>query len=233
MLTYTRSVNVFLRWAHKEGEVGEVKAAQPKVSKKLVDVLSRDEIDQLEGATRDERDKLIVRLLADTGMRVGELIGLRIGDLTERMSNDRERQHYLHVTGKGQRDRLVPLTPKLNRRLQKYIEHSRPRDARSQYVFLAHRRHDGDYEPLTRFGVHQLITTLTGLAGIKKRVYPHLLRHSYATWALQQGMGPLQLAQILGHSSLAMIFSVYAHLSPQDAHAAAMSVFLVKDDDRR
>ncbi|HET9849877.1 MAG TPA: tyrosine-type recombinase/integrase [Candidatus Dormibacteraeota bacterium] len=127
----------------------------------------------------------------------------------------------------------MPLTQALDRRLQKYITQSRRRDARSPYIFLALRKHDDDYEPLTRSGVHQLITTLTAQAGINKRVYPHLLRHSYATWALQQGIGPLQLAQILGHSSLAMIFNVYAHLSPQDAHAAAMSVFLVKDDDRR
>jgi integrase len=55
---------------------------------------------------------------------------------------------------------------------------------------------------------------------LEKRVHPHLLRHSFATWALMRGMNPIQLAQIMGHSSLAMIQSVYAHLTPHDAYAA-------------
>ena len=57
-------------------------------------------------------------------------------------------------------------------------------------------------------------------AGLEKRVHPHLLRQSFATWALTRGLNPIQLAQIMGHSSLAMIQSVYAHLTPQDACAA-------------
>ncbi|HET9849878.1 MAG TPA: tyrosine-type recombinase/integrase [Candidatus Dormibacteraeota bacterium] len=81
--------------------MGEIKATQPRVSKKLVEVLSREEIDQLVDVAGNERDKLIVRILADTGMRVGELSGLRIGNLTERVGDDRVRQHYLHVTGKA------------------------------------------------------------------------------------------------------------------------------------
>jgi integrase len=56
----------------------------------------------------------------------------------------------------------------------------------------------------------------------KKRVYPRVLRHSYATWALARGMNPIQLAQILGHSSLAMIQNVYSHLSPSDAYEAML-----------
>jgi len=58
--------------------------------------------------------------------------------------------------------------------------------------------------------------------GIKKRVYPHLFRHSFATWALGQGMNPVQLKDILGHSTLAMITNVYSHLAPEDAYAALM-----------
>ena len=68
-----------------------------------------------------------------------------------------------------------------------------------------------------------MISTLAKIAGIRKRVYPHLFRHSFATWALSRGMNPVQLKDILGHSSLAMITNVYSHLAPEDAHAALMA----------
>jgi site-specific recombinase XerD len=68
--------------------------------------------------------------------------------------------------------------------------------------------------------VEQLIQTLSEAAGIRKRVYPHLLRHSYATWALTRGMNPIMLAHILGHTSLPMIQNIYSHLTPTDAYQA-------------
>ncbi len=71
-----------------------------------------------------------------------------------------------------------------------------------------------------------MIATLAQVAGINKRVYPHVLRHSYATYALTRGMNPIQLAQILGHSSLAMIQNVYSHLSPRDAYEAMANVLI-------
>jgi integrase/recombinase XerD len=230
VITYARTVNLFLRWATAEGEVAQgVKAQQPKAPKLLVDILSRDEIDQLEDAARNERDKLIVRILADAGLRLGELIGLRTDDLTERVRGP----YFLHITGKGQRDRLVPVESDLYRRLQKFIAHYRPRDAGTDRIFLAMRKSAaGEYEALTGSGVNQLLTTLTALVGIKKRVYPHLLRHSFGTWMLQSGTNPIQVAEMMGHSSLAMIMTVYAHLTPQDAHVAMMKA-LLEDDDRR
>ncbi len=68
-----------------------------------------------------------------------------------------------------------------------------------------------------------MISTCAKVAGIRKRLYPHLFRHSFATWALSRGMNPVQLKDILGHSSLAMITNVYSHLAPEDAHAALMA----------
>lgn len=62
-------------------------------------------------------------------------------------------------------------------------------------------------------------------AGITKRVYPHVLRHSFATWQLSRGMNPVQLAEILGHSSLTMIHAVYSHLSPVDAYEAMLRAY--------
>jgi integrase/recombinase XerD len=68
------------------------------------------------------------------------------------------------------------------------------------------------------------------VANIEKRVYPHLLRHSFATWQLSRGMNPIQLAQILGHSSLNMIQAVYSHLSPGDAYEAMLRTLGEEDD---
>jgi integrase/recombinase XerD len=215
--SYVRAINAFLGWARREGEVGEgVKAQAPKLPRRLLDVLSRDEISRLEDAAKTERDKLIVRVLADSGIRVTELTSLRVTDLIER-----DRRAYLRVLGKGDKQRDVPLMPQLGRRLRRHIERGRPRGTTADRVFVSLRRsRHGDHEPLTRSGVDQLVRLLGEEAGLEKRVHPHLLRHSFATWALTRGMNPIQLAQIMGHSSLAMIQSVYAHLTPQDAYAA-------------
>jgi integrase len=223
--SYVGSMNLFLNWASKEGELKPVKAQSPKLPRRLLDVLSRDEIQRLEDAALNERDKLIVRLLADTGIRVGELLGLRISDLAER-----ERATYLRVRGKGDKERLVPL-PRLGRRLRRYAERGRPADTVSDRLFVGlRRRPHGDYEPLTRFGVAQMIRILGEKARLGKRVHPHLLRHSFATWSLTRGVNPVILAQVLGHSSLAMINDVYAHLTPQDSFQAIARALMGEDD---
>lgn len=184
--SYSRAINHFLSWAKKEGEQVDAKAQLPNLPKRLVEVLSREEIQRMEHAARTERDKLIIRLLADTGLRVGELLGLRTNDLVEQ-----NRNYYLHVRGKGAKDRLVP-APKVFRRLRVYIERGGPKDAVSNRVFLSHRRRSngGDYEALTTSGVDQLVRNVAESAGITKRAYPHLLRYSFATWQLSRGMNP-------------------------------------------
>jgi integrase len=100
----------------------------------------------------------------------------------------------------------------------------------SDRLFISlRRRPGGDYGPLTPSGVEQVIQELGASAGITKRVYPHLLRHSYATWTLTRGMNPIMLAHILGHTSLAMIQNVYSHLTPTDAYEAMVRT-LAEDD---
>jgi integrase/recombinase XerD len=216
--TYVRAINVFLAWAYEQGELdGRTRAQTPQVPKHLIDVLSREEIQAMEDLAPTERDKLIVRLLADSGIRVGELVGLRVGDLVEQ-----GRSYYIKVEGKGSRQRLVPV-PRLYRRLQRYALRGRPKDVRGDRLFVSlRRRGGGDYEPLTASGVAQMVRNLGEMAGIKKRIYPHLFRHSFITHQLNRGMNPVQLAAIVGHSSLTMIQQVYAHLTPQDAYEAML-----------
>lgn len=212
---WVKTVNSFMRWAKQQGEIShEAKGRAPQPPKVLIEVLSRQEIDLMEQTALTERDKLIVRLLADTGIRAGELLGLRASDLIEK-----DRANYLRVRGKGAKERLVPI-PRLAPRLRRYITADM-----SGRIFLALRRRGGQRDPLTLSGLQKLIRSLAREAKITKRVHPHLLRHSYATWALSRGMNPIQLADVLGHSSLVMIQRNYAHLSSRDAYDAMARLF--------
>jgi integrase len=236
--SYMRAINGFLAWCrrspdeepggrrHKLAGKGmtEVRArgALPDLGHRLVVVLEREDIQRVEDAAPTERDRVIIRALADTGVRVSELLGLHPHDLIEQ-----GRETYLRVLGKGNKERLVPVPRGTFLRLRKYAERTRPRDAATDRLFVALRRspRTGDYEPLTPSGVQQMMREAGGAAGIKVGVHPHLLRHSYATHALRRGMNPLQLQQILGHSDLSMIMNVYSHLNQSDAWKAAMAAF--------
>lgn len=215
--TYMKAVRRFLAWARGEGEKVNAEARLPKLPERLVEILEPAEIDQLEDTATTERDKLIVRVLAETGVRRAELAALRVNDL-----QDQAGSHYLHVQGKGRRDRLVPIEPALYRRLRRFRD-GRPVDADSDRLFLALARdHEGRWMPLSDSGVTQMITTLGERSGIRKKITPHVFRHTAATLMLRSGMNPLLVAQVLGHNSLQMITRVYAHLTPTDAHRALM-----------
>jgi integrase len=127
---YLKAVNQFLAWAKEEGERVDAKAQMPVTPRRLLDVLSRDEIQAPEDTAVTERDKLIIRLLADTGMRAGELVNLRTRDLV-----DRDRNHFLKVMGKGERERLLPI-PRLHRRLERYIRATAPLRPAGDRLFL-------------------------------------------------------------------------------------------------
>jgi site-specific recombinase XerD/predicted RNase H-like HicB family nuclease len=189
--SYAKATKGFVAWAKAEGEKVEGQIQLPRLPKKLVDTLSREEIQRLEESATSERDALMVRVLADSGIRVGELVKLRLGDFA-----DADRQHFLKVRGKGSRERLVPISPALYRRLQRYADRQRPVDAVSDQLFLSRRRSrlTGDYEPLTESGVQQFVRDLGERAGLKQRVHPHLFRHSAASHMLRRGMNPLLVA---------------------------------------
>ncbi len=214
--SYSRSVRAFLGWAEKDLG-GKVKVPMKKLPKQLPEVLSPEEIQRMEDAARSERDELLVRTLAGTGIRLGELLGLRAKDLVE---TDRGKCQ-LRVNGKTG-ERMVPVPPALARRLRRHL--SRRHAETTDRIFVGVRRsaRTGEYEPLTDNGAEQVIRHLGKEAGIGRRVYPHLFRHSYATLMLRRGMSTIQLQQILGHSSLTMIAQVYSHLTTDDAYDAAM-----------
>jgi integrase/recombinase XerD len=224
---YARSVRGFLTWCSHEGEAVTARPALPRLPRRVLDVLDRSEIDTLEAAAPTERDRIIIRILGDCGLRNEELCGLQVSDLVRR-----DREAYLHVEGKRDLDRLVPLPPALLRRIERYLREGRPRPANSSSMFVSLRRGlSGDYESLTRSGVLKLVQSAAERAGISKPVTVHLLRHSFITNALRAGMNPLVIARIAGHSSLRMIDQVYSHLNTSDSYDAMIRM-LTSDNGR-
>lgn len=230
--TYTQAVRVFLGWAGQSlsddggGATVGAKPPLPKAEKRLPDVLTRSELQEMEDAATTERDKLLLRVLADTGIRLGELLGLRFEDVQE---GAHKGEYALLVRrGKGGKGRLVPLPPALYRRLRRYLggRHAGTGDA----VFVSLRKGaNGEYAPLTESGAEQAVRITAKEAGIEKRVYPHLLRHSYATNFIRKGGNVVSLKQILGHADLSMISNVYTHLDSSNDYQAAMAVLVGKD----
>jgi integrase/recombinase XerD len=221
---YVRVIRQFLKWCRVEGGTGDGRPQLPELPQRVLEVLSRDEIERLELAAPTERDKLIVRLLADTGIRVGELCSLEPANIV----TGADQRAFLKIFGKGPRNRLVPMAPKLAQRLESY-QRFRPTGARGSQIFLAARRDAlAGYAPLTTSGVLQLLRGAADRAGMTRRVHPHLLRHSFAAEAMRRGMNPVQLAHLLGHSGLRMIEQIYAQLIADDGFEAVMRVFTVE-----
>jgi integrase len=224
--SYVRVVNQMLEWARDpesgvDAAVPDGKVKLPKLGRPVKDILSREQIDRLEDAAAAERDKLIIRVLADTGVRVGELVKLRTDDLVMR-----ERKCFLHVQGKGDLDRLVPvIDPALWRRLQRFIR-GRPIDAAGDRLFLVLKRRAGHEEltSLTESGVQQMIRTTAQAAGLRKRVHPHLFRYSAATWMRTKRVDPLTIARVMGWTSLTMLQRIYDQASPEDDFQAMASL---------
>src|SRR5215472_1805497 len=213
--SYVTALNLWLGWlARHAGGDKDLRAGAPRPRRRTLVILTREDIEAMEKAAKYPRDQLIVRLLADTGIRVGELINLRVCDLVREQG-----RCYLHVRGKTG-GRPVGIEPALHRRIRAYIEGGRGGGGGEEApLFLELRR---PAEPLTVRGIQQVIKYLAQAAGIRKRVYPHLFRHSYATAFLNTTHDPITLARVLGHGSLAMIQNVYAHLAAEPVHDAML-----------
>ena len=159
----------------------------PRGAKKLPEVLSRAEVRNLIKAARSLRDKTLLSVAYSTGARVSEVMALRIADI------DRA-QGLLHIrSGKGAKERRALLSKKLLAQLEDYWREYRPND----YLFSG-----GDGAPLGDGVLQKVCKDAATRAGIRKRVYPHLLRHSFATHLLESGTDIRTVQVLLGHSQI-------------------------------
>jgi integrase/recombinase XerD len=232
--TYMRTVRSFVKWAQKRGRLGaKLATPMPRATKRVLDVLSVEEMRDIEDACATERDKLIVHLLARYGLRLGELLGLR-EEAIKKERNGRGNETYLLIHGKGSREREVPVTGGVAERLLRFAR--RPTAERSTgYIFTTARKRDGHYKPLPQRAVQQMIKYAAAEAGIKnpERVHPHLFRHSYATNALKKGINIKAIQENLGHADLSMLTNVYSHLTPSDRYQSMLDLIRRDEEDER
>lgn len=211
---YVRSVNRFLSWYGIRDPAA--KAPRPRTRKVHRDVLTLKEMRQLEQAAPSVRDQLIIRVLSDTGCRLGELSALRLSDVVSR-----GREWYVLINGKTG-ERKPPISDDLYSRLKSFSAHARPHAQHDRLFVSNHRAHvSRDWEPLKPDGVYQVVKDVAERTGWKRRIYPHLLRHSWITHMEAQHVDPAVIAEVAG-VSIEVIVRNYSHLSDRDRHTAIM-----------
>lgn len=177
----------------------------PRLDRTLPDVLTVEEIDAML-ATFDMtspkgcRDSAMVEVLYSCGLRVSELTTLKISDLFFG-------EGYIRIVGKGDKQRLVPISNIARDKIQYYMDFRTPASRSEATVFLNNRG-----KPLTRVMVFNIIKQAALLAGIDKHISPHTLRHSYATHLLEGGANIRQVQELLGHESI-LTTEVYTHVN--------------------
>lgn len=164
----------------------------------LPSVLSSEEVVRFLDACRPGRDRVLFQVAYACGLRISELVRLRVTDI------DSARMVVIIRQGKGRKDRLVPLSPRLLEELRGYWRYARPRP----WLFPGARPE----QPLCTASVQRLCQELVRRAGLGKRVTPHTLRHSYATHLLEAGVDIVTLQMMLGHTDL-QTTAHYLHIS--------------------
>ena len=180
----------------------------PKTSRKLPDVLSLEEIDVLISKIdlsqeQGERNLAIIELLYGCGIRVSELVDLKISDLFFE-------ENFIKVTGKGNKQRLIPIGNLTKQKINNYLNNSRNKvkviNTFNDHVFLNRRGKN-----LTRAMIFTIIKKLAEKANFSKSISPHTFRHSFATHLLENGADLRTIQQLLGHESITTT-EIYMHL---------------------
>ena len=190
-----------------EGDPTEL-IGSPKIGMRLPDVLTLQEIDDIINVIdlskrEGQRNRAIIEVLYSRGLRVSELCGLRMSDLYFK-------EQFIRVTGKGDKQRLVPISSRAIAELEAYfIDRNLIPIKRGfeDYVFVSERLK----KPLSRIMVFCIIKELVALVGITKNVSPHTFRHSFATHLLEGGANLRVIQAMLGHESISTT-EIYAHI---------------------
>lgn len=202
-------IRAFFRFLLIEGEINENPAnllESPRIGLKLPEVLSIEEIDRIIAAIdlskpEGHRNKAIIETIYGCGLRVSELVNLRITDI-------HSGEGFVTVTGKGNKQRLVPIGNKALKEIENYkqIRNRLPVISDQNIVFLNRRG-----RRLTRAMIFKIIKDLTAKAGIMKIISPHTFRHSFATHLIEGGADLRAVQEMLGHESI-LTTEIYTHI---------------------
>jgi integrase/recombinase XerD len=180
----------------------------PRIGRKLPDTLSIEEIDSLIGVIdlskpEGTRNKAMLETLYGCGLRVSELTGLKISNYFPEIG-------YIKITGKGNKERMVPIGGTAVKCIRFYLEgvrvHFQPQRGSEDILFLNKRG-----GKLSRVMVFTLIKQLAELAGVKKKISPHTFRHSFATHLINGGADLRAVQEMLGHESITTT-EIYTHI---------------------
>ena len=180
----------------------------PRIGRKLPDTLSTAEIDKLIAAIdlskpEGERNRAILETLYGCGLRVSEVINLKLSDLFFK-------EGFIRVTGKGNKQRFVPIADETQKYIELYQQHIRwlldIKKGHEDILFLNRRG-----KQLTRAMIFTIINNLSKVSGLNKKISPHTFRHSFATHLLENGADLRAIQQMLGHESITTT-EIYVHL---------------------
>ncbi len=208
---YFSSIKSFFSYLHTSNYIVEnpvERLSSPKLSKNLPSVLSVQEIESIlslpDYSTKlGGRDKALLELLYACGIRVSEIIGLKISDLFLK-------EDVIRVFGKGSKERIVPIGSSAIWWVEDYLLKSRPlleKRLKSENILFLNNRGT----KLSRMGVWKIIDKYTKEAGIKKEVHPHTFRHSFATHLLEGGADLRAVQEMLGHADISTT-QIYTHI---------------------
>lgn len=192
---------------------------QPKLGRKLPEVLSIEEVDLLIGAVNlnsneGSRNRAMLEVLYSCGLRVSELVNLKFTDLFYD-------EGFVRVIGKGNKERLVPLSKSVELEISTYQEKMRSKldikDGHENFIFLNRRG-----KQLTRVMVFLIIKDLAAKINLTKSISPHTFRHSFATHLIEGGANLRAIQEMLGHESI-ITTEIYTHLDQSFLKEAILS----------
>lgn len=217
LLSGIHSFYRFLLYHHYIEQDPSELLAMPRIEKKLPEVLSLEEIDAMiaqidMSKAEGHRNRAIIEMLYGSGLRVSELVDLRL-------SNIYRQEGYMRILGKGNKQRLVPISPEADKQLEYWLEDRCHLDIKPEAKDIAFLNHYG--RQLTRAMIFTIVKRLAQLAGITKTISPHTLRHSFATHLLQNGADLRIIQQLLGHESI-VTTEIYTHVDIHDLREAVI-----------
>ncbi|MFN5795186.1 MAG: site-specific tyrosine recombinase XerD [Bacteroidota bacterium] len=208
---FISAIRTFFKYLLLENEIESNPAELielPKISRKLPDILSIEEIETLIESIdlsepTGERNKTIIELMYGCGLRVSELVNLKISEV-------KENSGFIKVVGKGNKERLIPISKTALKQYNRYKDlvrvHQNVFKGYEDYLFLNNRGKN-----LSRVMIFLMIKSLVEKAGIRKKISPHTFRHSFATHLVEGGADLRAVQEMLGHESI-LTTEIYTHL---------------------